>query len=133
MLPHPIRFILDPLRFRNLNWDISVFTPHLEHCPNLLHFILVTPSLILGSLQEVNVPPPPIDFSVGLFLFPHFPFGGKMLNSSPPLPTFQYISQMILKNQKFQLCCQVSKGEQVASMPNDLEDRPPPPLCSINT
>ena len=31
------------------------------------------------------------------------------------------------KNQKFQLCCQVSKGEQVASMPNDLED-PPPPL-----
>ena len=108
MLPHPIRFILDPLRFRNSQIKIGtfLFLPplHLGHCPNLLHFILVTPSLILGSLQEVNVPPlPQLTFQLGYFFSPHFPFGEKMLNSSPPPPTFQYISQMILKKSKISI------------------------------
>ena len=92
MLTHPLRLILDPLRFSNLQIKIGTFLsvphpPHLGHCPNILHFILVTPSLILGSLQEDNAPLlPQLSFQLGYFCFLIFLLGGNVKIIPPPAP-----------------------------------------------
>ena len=89
--PYPIRLILDPppIWFKNYKIEIGTFLfltpPPLWHCPNILHFILVTPPLIMGSLYEVNAHPTPnwlFSWVILIFLFPHFSFLGKMVNSS---------------------------------------------------
>ena len=91
MLPYPLSNQIDFRPTPHLVYKIEIVTflfstpPPLWHCPNILHFILVMPPLIMGSLYEVNAHPTPnwlFSWVILIILFPHFSFLGKMVNSS---------------------------------------------------